>query len=275
MYETLTSAPVILTASAAWALGVAGTCACQHLARWRESTQPVRRARVLAAAATFGVRVETAEALARALGDDWAESLTDDWSACGPNYAGGQRRPAVKAPPPRESAAVPHALPAPPLPPRPDVSAAPEAEPHLFMRAVDHVTEFVAYQRETQLGKNPITGRWEARRSDQGWLAQYQTWARQRSICRIPDSIFLGLLADAAGVEKKRDRIKCPHTGRVLKNAHGTPLRATHYTIFELPPAARTTRKPVSKAAVKPSDAAAGPSPGTWAEDLRELSKAA
>ena len=43
--------------------------------------------------------------------------------------------------------------------------------------------------------------------------------------------MFLNLLGSAAGVSKKRDRMKDPATCRVIKNANGTPLRSYYYTL--------------------------------------------
>lgn len=107
--------------------------------------------------------------------------------------------------------------------------------PHLQMRAIDHVTEWLSWQRDAHLGRNPKTGRWECRRSHDDVLASYHQWARARSLFKIPAGCFLNLLAEQSGVEKSRDRLKDSH-GRVLRNEHGTPRRSYYYTICELPP---------------------------------------
>lgn len=106
--------------------------------------------------------------------------------------------------------------------------------PHLQMRAIDHVTEFVEFQRDRTLGKNPRTGRWECRRSTADVLEAYRLWARARSLVVIPEWQFLNLLCEQPSVEKSRDRLK-DRNGRVLRNEHGTPLRTHYYTICELP----------------------------------------
>lgn len=109
--------------------------------------------------------------------------------------------------------------------------------PHLQMRAIDHVIEWLSWQREAHLGRNPDTGRWECRRSHDDVVASYRQWARARSLFAIPEGCFLNLLAKQPGIEKSRDRLK-DSNGRVLRNARGTPLRAYYYTICELPPMA-------------------------------------
>lgn len=106
-------------------------------------------------------------------------------------------------------------------------------KPHLEMRPIDHVREFLSFVRDTQLGKHPKTGRWECRRDSDQWVAAYHAWAESRAIKVIPEWQLLGLLGQQAGVEKKRDRLKDAH-GRVPKTDGGSPVRAYYYTITEV-----------------------------------------
>lgn len=107
--------------------------------------------------------------------------------------------------------------------------------PHLIMRPLDHVSEYLAHERANSLGKNPVSGRWECRRSSADVLANYRRWAHARSLMTVPEWQFLNLLAQQPGVEKKRDRLKDAN-GRVPRTEGGSPERTNYYTIVELPP---------------------------------------
>lgn len=122
--------------------------------------------------------------------------------------------------------------------------------PHLDMRAIDHVSEYLAHERMASLGRNALTGRWECKRSSGSVIASYHAWAKARSLRVIPEWQFLNLLADQEGVDKSRDRLK-DASGRVLKNERGTPLRTNYYTIFELPQAVPHSRSRPPEADVR------------------------
>lgn len=154
----------------------------------------------------------------------------------------------------------------------------------VFVRPSDQVDDFVAFVREMMLGKHPDTGRWECKLSDQRWVEAYRRWAHERAIVVVPVGIFLKYLRQQSGVLKTRDRLKCPETGAVLKNAAGTPLRCTYYTVTEAPPVERavdnrktrrTTLVERPPAAEKKSrsqilaELEHGPDDETWAEAAR------
>lgn len=154
---------------------------------------------------------------------------------------------------------------------------APQAA-RVFMRPADHAIEFIAAMRACRLGKNPVTGRHELRSTARGVVDLYLAWAQQSAVAVIPESMFLGFLSDQPGVIKSRDRLKCPHSGRVLKNAHGTPLRGTYYTIVaaadvasEAPKRSRRAPTPAPLPPDHPSRAPLGP----WTDGYREIAREA
>lgn len=147
----------------------------------------------------------------------------------------------------------PAAVAAPPLPRVPGFDALPcgpsiarSARPpeagHLEMRPLDHVTEFLAYVRDRDLGQHPKTRRWECRRDSASWIAAYHAWARPRAIKVIPEWQFLALMAEQAGVEKSRDRLK-DSCGRVIKTGAGSPVRAYFYTVADVAPVAALPKR--------------------------------
>jgi len=238
------ASPAAIVASfGAWAVGVGSrwvwdktelTRALLRHRRWsracaamaRESTgrpwvvsEPARHSAPCAGTTATGVPVETARVQAAHRVEGRPESASLAWSATGllppplPETAG--------------SAASQRAL-----------SAHLEEAAHgvrLQMRAADHIIEFLAHIRADKLGKHPVSGRWEAADNDRVWCKQYLVWARARSLMPLPEGVFLGLLSKAPGVLKSRDRMK-DYNGRVMRNAHGTPLRQTRYTVIALAP---------------------------------------
>ena len=62
-------------------------------------------------------------------------------------------------------------------------------------------------------------------------LKFYAAWAREKRVITMPDAEILTLLAQHPCVVRRRDRVKCPVTGKVRKNAAGTPERITTYTV--------------------------------------------
>lgn len=274
--DALMTAPVILAASASWALGVGGSAAWNKSADWRMLNRHRRRARAMLARGP-----DLGRDLGRDLGHEpWHESR---WSLGLPNSRpstvlagpagvrpsqGGESRRAESVPPPLPvgyalkyqppAVAAPHFVAAkaesvagianrlPDCPPgsppdsphvyplRNTLPGLPQRRPvpHLLMSPANHLIEFLAWQRDCALGRNPKTGRWECRRSSADMLLVYQRWAEARSLAVIPDSEFLRRLSDAPGVEKSRDRLK-DSKGRVLRNDRGTPLRTCFYSIVE------------------------------------------
>ena len=236
MFELLVQPVVYETALAAWMAGVASVRALD----WRESRRHIKRARVLIREGEGGVP-ELPERVPRPPQDDWGVE-SEAW----------QRPKAV--------------VPAQPAPEKSNVSSpvagvqrgngagaerapeAPNKDGRLIMRPLDHLTEYLGHIRAEKLGINPFTGRWELKASDRWWVNDYRRWAHARGIVVIPGSMFLGLMSKAAlagggGVKKSRDRIK-DGDGRVLRNAAGTPLRETNYTVFALAQAQKAAPKP-------------------------------
>lgn len=62
-------------------------------------------------------------------------------------------------------------------------------------------------------------------------LRFYAAWAREKRVITMPDAEILTLLGQHPCVVRRRDRVKCPVTGKVRKNAAGTPERITTYTV--------------------------------------------
>lgn len=60
-------------------------------------------------------------------------------------------------------------------------------------------------------------------------LEYYRWWAAEERVLALPDTVILSLLGKHPAVKRRRDRVKDPATGRVQKNAHGTPDRVTVY----------------------------------------------
>ena len=69
-------------------------------------------------------------------------------------------------------------------------------------------------------------------------LKFYHAWAREGRVVTLPDHAILRLLAEHPAVRRRRDRVKDPVTGRVRKNASGTPERETTYTFARVAVAA-------------------------------------
>lgn len=275
MFDELVQPAVILAASASLMAGAA----LQRLLFWVSERRHCERirvqtiARVQARLRPAGVPaplggVPAAHRGAVALESvDAAGGLDPDWGAIAPQ---NRRLGGALA----ESA-----------PPWPAAGPAWPAAGVVIMRPLDHVGDFLAHVRASgALRCHPLSGRAETKRSDKAWLAAYQAWAAGRGIAVIPPSMFLGLFAKASGVAKSRDRLKDPATCRVLRNARGTPLRATHYTVVEevaagasaparRPAAAR--RGPVKPRAEILAALEQSPSSQTWAEALSELRPAA
>jgi hypothetical protein len=89
-----------------------------------------------------------------------------------------------------------------------------------------HAVEFVRWMRD-----HGFVGRYAAAE-----ILDYYAWfAIDFRAFPLPQSLLLAALNGHGGVRKKRDRIKDPKTGRVLKLASGSPERTTYYTIGEAP----------------------------------------
>lgn len=234
----------ILTATAILAVQAVYGFAGPRVAVWAESRRHRRRAAVLARAVASGVPAILARAVPV---DDWAAESE------APRRARVRSAPAIApaalpaatlspsfqiaGPAPVKVPAAAHVAPAqgqvaPGEPERMAVLRVP-LKPHLEMRAIDHVREFLAEVRANQLGKSPRSGRWECRRDSAQWLKVYHAWAESRALKTIPEWQFLGLLAEQAGVEKSRDRLK-DAAGRVIKTPTGSPVRSYFYTVFEV-----------------------------------------
>ena len=239
MFELLVQPVVYETALAAWMAGVASVRALD----WRESRRHIKRARVLIREGEGGVP-ELPERVPRPPQDDWGVE-SEAW-----------QRPKAVVPAPPEPAKSSVSSPVAGVQPGscPGASVAqcqPRHDPapgRLMMRPLDHLTEYLGHIRAEKLGINPFTGRWELKASDRWWVNDYRRWAHARGIVVIPGSMFLGLMSKAAlagggGVKKSRDRIK-DGDGRVLRNAAGTPLRETNYTVFALAQAQKAAPKP-------------------------------
>ena len=258
--DALMTAPVILTASASWAFGVFGSMAWHGTADWRMLRRHRRRmyttaARVAAAEPRWSLRppmktISADQAVpVRVRENRKPESApTESMPPPIPRLAAQQSAALAVAP---ALTAAPLCESMPPAPP--DVVPAgvfdqlppPQrrAVPHLLMSPANHLIEFLEWQRDCALGRNPKTGRWECRRSSADMLLVYHRWAKARALAVIAESEFLRRLTDAPGIEKSRDRIK-DADGRVLRNANGTPLRSVFYTIVELPPEAVRSAAP-------------------------------
>lgn len=153
---------------------------------------------------------------------------------------------------------------------RPGQSESP-ASTLIFVRPGEQVDEFLAHVRDCMLGKCPESGRYELSLTDVQWVAAYRTWARANAIAVLPQEIFLKYLGhhvrDKAGVEKRRQRIKDPATGAVLRNARGTPLRETRYAVVEYTPPAKAA--PVKSREDRIAALEHGQDDETWAETMR------
>jgi hypothetical protein len=97
--------------------------------------------------------------------------------------------------------------------------------PRFIYSPRQQVSEFVAFMiREGYLG----------RRTDLEWIEAYLRWAKGRSIAVAAPNVFLTLLGKHEAISKCRSRLKCPRTGRVIKNHNGTPMRGSFYELHDL-----------------------------------------
>lgn len=234
----------IITATAILAVQAVYGFAGPRVAVWLESRRHRRRAAALARAVAAGV---PAAVISRhPVIDDWAESEPPRRARVrpAPGIAPAASPGATRSPPLRLAGPVPVQPPVAPAVACDEGRAAPvqtermavlrvPLKPHLEMRAIDHVREFLSEVRANQMGKSPKTGRWECRRDSAQWLKVYHAWAESRALKTIPEWQFLGLLSEQAGVEKTRDRLKDAQ-GRVIKTATGSPVRSYFYTVFEV-----------------------------------------
>lgn len=94
----------------------------------------------------------------------------------------------------------------------------------VFMLPRDQISEFLAFELAHAADGN-------LKRAFADWVFAYRRWAAIHAIGTMPESIFLNLLGHAPGVRKTRERRKDRHTGRVIKNAAGTPIRDYFYAL--------------------------------------------
>lgn len=147
----------------------------------------------------------------------------------------------------------------------------------VFLRPDEQLSEFLAHIRDAMLGKNPDSGRYELSLTDVQWVAAYRRWAKDHAYAVIPEGIMLKLLGyrvrDKAGIEKYRPRLKNPATGAVLRNARGTPLRETRYTIIPYTPPPKSAAGAAGVAQKSRTERLADleqiPDDETWSEGLR------
>ena len=99
------------------------------------------------------------------------------------------------------------------------------------------------------------------RRSAAEIIDFYGWFCADMRVAPLGEGEFLAALSNHRQVRKKRDRIKCPKTGKVLKLASGTPARTRYYTILD----ADEVRLP---AGVSPAATRAESRPQTRAESL-------
>ncbi|MBS0233465.1 MAG: hypothetical protein JSR99_08255 [Proteobacteria bacterium] len=87
----------------------------------------------------------------------------------------------------------------------------------------------------------------QVRRSGAEWVQRYQYWSATWSISRMPEWLFLDHLKNMPGIAKTRERIKDEATQRVVRNEHGTPLRAYYYTLVQSSVFAHTSEAALSQ----------------------------
>lgn len=225
-FATFTSTPVILAASSAWLLGVAGSSGWRWAIDWR-------RARVMGME-VWEYRTGDAQRrgvlarVRRRLRKESVAGVAVTDAAVGGAYC-DVSAVAVELSPPSLPAVTPLPLPAnsAELKEIPE-SATPSQRPsaRLFMLPGEQITEFLAFE----IARAPIPGApVELKREFSDWTAAYLRWAEVRGLNPMPESIFLNLLKKAPGVAKKIERLKDSKTGRVVKNDAGTPVRIYFY----------------------------------------------
>jgi hypothetical protein len=119
------------------------------------------------------------------------------------------------------------------------VAPAPPARPvqraRMTVNAPEQIRDFLAWMTAEGYAR-PL----EPLRPDQGrytaavWWTTYLGWCEEHGILPLAEPLFLGALGRHPRIQKSRDRVKDQSTGRVVKNAAGTPLRESHYTLHEL-----------------------------------------
>lgn len=114
--------------------------------------------------------------------------------------------------------------------------------PVSIMQLGTHATavEFVGWMR--------AMGFAGCRRSAAEIVDFYRWFCSDLHIAPLGEGEFLAALGNHRQVRKKRDRIKCPKTGKVLKLASGTPARTRYYTVLD----ADTVRLPTGVAPAAP-----------------------
>lgn len=267
-YATLTSAPVILAASSAWILGVAGASSWRWLVDWRQS-------RILGMS-LYDFRCgndRRRRLVSRVRARNRKESSPQvpvQWSVDRDAYHGETAVQAIEGPrtPPgseavREQGVSPQKEPETRRLAESQAASPEHAKPdnvRLLMLPRDQITEFLAFEIAHAVGAG-------MKRSANDWVCAYRRWAAVHAIGTMPESIFLNLLGNAAGIRKTRERRKDPDTGRVVKNAAGTPIRDYFYALGD----AEAAKKPRVKRETKADRAAREASE---AAERRRLSEA-
>lgn len=106
----------------------------------------------------------------------------------------------------------------------------------MTVNAPEQIRDFIGYMIAEGYARplvplRPDQGRY----TDAVWWQTYLAWTADAGVVPLSENIFLGALGKHPHIVRSRDRVKDMATGRVVKNAHGTPLRSTHYTLHERP----------------------------------------
>lgn len=105
---------------------------------------------------------------------------------------------------------------------------APRSRPTLdaYMPAAEHVERFVSWAIVDHAGRPK-----RVRKSYAEMYALYLEWSVCHYVVPLPEKTFQTNLAKHEQVARKRDPLKDPATGRILRKPSGAPKRVTNYTI--------------------------------------------
>lgn len=132
----------------------------------------------------------------------------------------------------------------------PDGPATPDHPPvkaRMFVNAPEQVREFLGYMTRNGFARPASSDDPEAGRATAAeWFGSYRDWAATVGLVTLPETLFLANLAKHPRMSRSRVRLKCPHSGRVLKSPNGIDLRVTAYTLLAEAPVEAVTVNPVT-----------------------------
>lgn len=107
-----------------------------------------------------------------------------------------------------------------------EIAVTPESQWDAFMPAREHVERFIAWAIVDAQGRVRTV-----RQTFYEMHQLYLEWCACHYVTPLPDKTWQTVMKGHAQVSAKREPIKDPATGRILRKASGAPERVTYYTV--------------------------------------------